>query len=377
MRAGVLTAGDDADIAKRVREAEASGLCALGPQRLGLEYLLKTGHRDATRLSEDEMFERLFSVPDAKQTLSSGGGYGHGSSDFPLILANAGNKAMISGYNMAPVTWNRWCKVGDLKNFHTATRLRLSEAPLLDEEPEGAPAAEGRFAEQGESIGLGTYGKAISYTRRMWINDDLGAFLDLLAKMGAAANYTVEVQVYTSLVSNSRSGPTMSDSVTLFHANHANLGTPGAPSQALLREMVTGMATQTGIGDDGSSVVVGAPPRYTLSGVSVAMEIESIVASPYAGSDARRDPQNKLIRAIDPIPVPQLDILLGANNDWYGVAPQTLAPSYEVAFLRGNRTPRTTRVVGTTVEGVRLIVRNDWGIFPTGGWQGVYRNAGA
>ncbi len=57
--------------------------------------------------------------------------------------------------------------------------------------------------------------------------------------------------------------------------------------------------------------------------------------------------------------------------------PQNLAPSYEVGFLNGQRTPRTNIVNHPTVDGTTIIVASDFAVFPTGGWQGIYRNPGA
>ena len=81
------------------------------------------------------------------------------------------------------------------------------------------------------------------------------------------------------------------------------------------------------------------------------------------------------MRAARSIKVPQLQ-LQAPGNDWYGVADQDSAPSYEIAFLNRVSTPRTKTVVSGTVDGTTIVVDLDFAIFPTGGWEGINRNAG-
>ena len=302
-------------------------------------------------------------------------GVGHTTADFPLILADSASKAMLSGYNLAPVTWDIWTRIGSLRDFKTATRPRLSESPLLEERPEGEPARQGTFNEQAESITLRNYAKGVSFTRQAFINDDLGAFASLAARLGAGANYSVERDLYANLTLNAETGPTMSDTLVLFHATHANIGTSSVPDQDALEEAVSDMMTQLGIGQDGANVTIGVPPIWFFAAPNVAIQLEKIVRSQWAGSDASRDPQVDEISTARVIKVAQL-VAAGATVRWYAVASQVLAPSYEVAFLNGDRTPRITTVNHATVDGTTLVVSSDYDIFPTGGWQGIWTNAG-
>lgn len=362
--AGIIDAEREPDRAEKIR---ATGLAALGPQMIARNVLRLAGVRDADRLDPMAVWERVHQLDS---------GVGHGVGDFPLLLANVGNKAVMSGWTLSPVTYPLWTKRGNLSDFKTAKRLRLSEGAMLEERAPGEPARAGSFAERGEDIALDNFARAFSYTRQMFLNDDAGAFADLGSRIGGMARQTIERQVYVLLTSNSGAGPTLEDSVALFHADHSNLATVGTtPTQTTIATAVAAMMTQTGMGDDGASLVVGAPPRFSLSGPTRAMVIESIVKSPNWGSDARRDPQNTKVAAIDPIYVPQLELL--APNAYYFVADQSLAPTCEVAFLNGIDQPRTTTKTGTLVDGTTVVVDLDWGIAFTGGYEGIYRHPGA
>ena len=362
---GITLTGDDAE--KRTKAAQASGLMALGPQQIARICLKDAGIRNVDRMSADDLFNQIMLTV----------GVGHTTADFPLILADSATKSMISGYNLAPVTWDRWCRIGNNRDFKTASRLRLSESPLLEERPEGEPARQGTFDEQREQITLRNYAKAISYTRQMFINDDLGAFAQLAAMMGAGANYTVERDVYANLTLNTRTGPTMSDALVLFHTTHANLASDnGVPNQSRVEDAVSDMMTQTGIGQDAADVNVGVPPSIFFAAPNTAMQLEKIIRSVWAGDVAvARDPQIAEIAAATVLKVAQL-VNQGATVDWYAVAPQALAPSYEVAFLNGMRQPTVVQRQHSTVDGTTVVVSSDYAVFPTGGWQGIWRNAG-
>lgn len=369
---------------RRISDVRATGLAGCGPKQIARECLRLAGVRGVDRMGDRELYERAMGAPrtvayardDDPYMLE--GGVGHATGDFPLILANAGNKALIAGFNEALVTWSIWCRTGDLNDFKTANRIRMSESPLLVERPEGMPAEQGTFNEKQEPIKLRNYAKGFSYTRQMFVNDDLGAFLSLGRLFGSGANSTIERLVYENLELNSGTGPTMQDGLVLFHATHANLnsGGAGAPTQALLDAQMKAMMSQKGTGEDGAKIAVGAPPRFYFSNPGTALTIAAITQAPFRGTEHLEQPQDPIFRNAQTIKVPQL-ALQGNGIEWYAVADQSAAPSYEVAFLNGQRVPRTKTVVGTTVDGVTIVVDHDFAIHPTGGWEGINRNAGA
>ncbi|MEE9609538.1 MAG: hypothetical protein V3U03_17510 [Myxococcota bacterium] len=363
-------------------EARATGLGAMGVKQLARECLRLHGGKNVDRMSDHLLFEqamgnaRTIAICDESDPTKLQA-VGHSTGDFPLILANLGNKALVSGFETSGDTWRIWTLMGDLRNFLTAKRLRLSEAPLLKERPPGLPAEQGTFGEKGEDITLANYAEAFSYTRQMFVNDDLGAFQTLGARFGRGASSTIERLLYESLVLSSGVGPTMSDSKALFHADHKNLNSGGAaaPSQASIDEMVEAMMVQIGTGEDGAKITVGSPPRFFLAAPKLATEIAAIIDAPFRGTGGLEAPQDVDVRAARSIKVPQLQ-LQAAGNDWYGVADQVAAPSYEIAFLNRVSTPRTKTIVSGTVDGTTIVVDLDFAIFPTGGWEGVNRNAG-
>ena len=146
--------------------------------------------------------------------------------DFPAILGTSQEKILQVGYEEAGTTWETWAKPRPVENFKTQKRPKLSEFDNLDEIPEHGEYQYGDPTEFEEEYVVVTYGKLLALTRQTIVNDDLAAFARISRGHGAAAARRVNAVVYSILTANAA----MSDGDALFHANHGNLGTAGAPS---------------------------------------------------------------------------------------------------------------------------------------------------
>lgn len=167
----------------------------------------------------------------------------HSTSDFPSILANVMGKRLRDAYVENQPSYRRWARrAPNAPDFKQMTVTQLSGAPDLLTVPEGAEFKQGSMSDGKEVYALATSGRIFTVSRQAVINDDLSAF-DRLPTAFAAASARLENRlVYAQLTSN----PTLSDSVALFHATHANLGTAGAISATTLTEARKLMRLQKG-----------------------------------------------------------------------------------------------------------------------------------
>ncbi|HRO60962.1 MAG TPA: Mu-like prophage major head subunit gpT family protein, partial [Burkholderiaceae bacterium] len=157
----------------------------------------------------------------------------HGTSDFAIALANTAARTLRSAYESAPRTFTAWARRGTLADFRAATRVAIAANLSLEKVHEHGEFKRGKIVDAGESIQLATYGKVIGITRQAIINDDLDMFGRIPAMYGRAAADFESDTVYSILTANAA----LSDGVALFHANHGNLGTAGAPSETTFAEM--------------------------------------------------------------------------------------------------------------------------------------------
>ena len=288
----------------------------------------------------------------------------HGTSDFGSILADVANKAMLQGVAEANETFSQWTKPGTLSDFKPSKRTGLDAFPSLPVVAPGAEFKHGTMGDFGEDIVLATYGRLFSITRQAIINDDLDAFTDVPRKMGRAAIRTIGSLVYAVLNDN----PDMADGTALFHANHGNLGTGGAPSVATFEEAYELMSTQKDRG--GNAEALNIRPAYVLLPPSLRSQVLQVLESEHDPSKSGRT-ANTARGMVEPI----IDARI-TGPAYYFAADATAIDTVEVAYLDGNQTPYLDQQDGWGIDGTEFKVRMDAGVKPLM-WEGLVKNAGA
>lgn len=293
----------------------------------------------------------------------------HSSSDFPLLLANVANKALLNGYQEADETFPLWTRAGTLSDFKPGKRVDLNIFPSLDKVPEGAQYKYGSIGDRGETVLLATYGKKFSITRQAIINDDLDAFTRVPRLMGRAAIRTIGDLVYAVLTGN----PLMSDGVALFHANHGNLvNTGSAITTASVDAMRVGMATQKLGG-----VPLNIRTKYLLVPVALQGIANVVRASEFdvGAANARNNTVPNSVRdTFEVISDARLDA--ASSTAWYAAADPNVHDTIEVNYLDGNQAPYLEQKAGWNVDGTEFKVRIDAGVAPLD-FRTLAKNPGA
>lgn len=295
----------------------------------------------------------------------------HSTSDFGSILADVANKSMLRAYQEAQENFEQFTKRGTLTDFKPVKRVGVGLFPGLDEVGEGAEFQYGTMGDFAESIVLATYGKLFSISRQAVINDDLGAFSEVPARMGRASKRTVAALVYGILNNN----PSMSDGTALFHADHANLaGSAGAPSEATIDAGLTAMASQKPRGTTDEDASLNIQPRFLLapykhrSAVLAALMSEK---TPDTTGNKSSQRYNTVYQAAEPI----FDNRI-TGDKWFLAADPMAFDTIEVAYLDGVDEPFIEQQDGWSVDGTEFKVRLDAAAAPSA-WEGLYKNAGA
>lgn len=290
------------------------------------------------------------------------------TSDFPLLLANTAQKALLKGFVEAPESFPLFTRAGTLSDFKEVSRAGLGVFGNLDQIPEGGEYKYGTFGEYGEKVKLATYGKLFAITRQAVINDDLGAFTDVPMKMGRAAKRTIGNLVFSVLIDNAA----MADGVALFHANHKNLLTGAAINTASVDAMDAAMGVQTG--PDGQPVNIGLRylivPRALRGTANVVQKSEFEV-----GASSRNNTTPNSVRdTFEVIADARLDKASAAV--WYGSADPALVDTIEVSYLDGQQQPYMEQKNGWDVDGTEFKVRIDAGVKALD-YRGLAKNPGA
>ena len=300
------------------------------------------------------------------------------TSDFPGLLGNVLNKALIPGYDEEPSTWEMWADPQLVNDFKDAKAVQMGRIAAPPKVLEGAEYEFATFGERSEVYRIAKYGVLLPLTWEMLINDDLGAFTQEAMGFGPAAKALENDLLYAELLSN----PTMAeDSTALFHADHGNLyasGDADPPSQTTLDAMRLGMQLQRGIkpktGQQGR--VLNLRLNTLLVPGSLVTTAEILTSSATQFGQANPNVMNpKFIRNLTVISDSRLDA--NSSTAWYGLAAKVPGLRTAVVLkLRGNETPYIAQIQdGSTVDGVVYKLRHCTGAKILD-YRGVAKNNG-
>lgn len=250
------------------------------------------------------------------------------SSDFPALLANTANKALMLGYEEEPSSHRLWVRETEVNDFKPVSRVAISAAPALEKVFEGGSYKYGYLNERAESFQLESYGKILNLTRHAMINDDLGGFTRVPKAFGQSAARLEADKVYALLTSN----PAMGDGNQLFHTSHKNLMAAAALSVASLGEARAAMRKQKGF--DGVGILNVVPVHLIVPAAleTVAMQLIASLVDPSKNNDTQNA---DWIRSLVLVVEPRLDD--ASATAWYLAASNAQVDTVEVAHLLGRR----------------------------------------
>lgn len=286
-----------------------------------------------------------------------GAAFTQSTSDFPILLESTMHKVLQNAYATAADTWSRFCATGSVSDFRDHPRYRVGSIGNLSTLTELGEFVN-KTIPDGEKavIRAGTKGNVINLSRQAIINDDMGAFLGLAANLGRAARRTIEADVYALLALNGGLGPAMADGLTLFHANHGNIGAGAAISVASLDADRVLMASQT---DVGGNDFLDLRPSVLLVPIGLGGTARSVVGAEYDDDSGKNQRKPNVVRDLydDIVDTPRM-----TGTRRYSFANPSEAPVIEVAFLDGNSEPYLESEDGFSVDGTRWKVRLDYGV---------------
>jgi hypothetical protein len=228
----------------------------------------------------------------------------HGTSDFPLILANVAGKRLRQAYTTAARTFERWTRGITTTDFKPLFPTQIGNFPGLLPVMEGAEFSYGTIAESRETYRLATFGRIVALTRQAIVNDDLRAFDRALGTAGMKASDLESGLVYNEILSN----PLLADGVTLLSAavDRANQGTAAAITETSLTqaiELMTQQREMTPTGVTGDQIINNYPRYILVAPGTRAIEARKIIAQT---TPAQASQVNPYANAFDVIEEPRL-----------------------------------------------------------------------
>lgn len=260
------------------------------------------------------------------------------------ITRDAMHKSLQAGYGEAPQTWRGpFRQAASVSDFKTIYRIKLSAVGNLPVWNDGLPPELAKLANEKESYAVEAYAETLSFSWKLFVNDDMDALSRGPQLLSTAAGRTVNAAVWLQLTSN----PTLNDGVALFSAasgarKRANLTTGTAsPTNISIAGMRSKMRLMRGLntpeGNEGSDIL-NLTPNYillptTLEGV-VTQQIQSS-ADPASSNPAVINLAK--VWGLQPVVEPLLDAASGTA--FYLTASPSVIDTIEVTFLQGQETP--------------------------------------
>jgi hypothetical protein len=199
----------------------------LGLQEMFIMAAAQNGYSGRHRINTDNIREVLqYALPStpihaSASTVSLSG-----------ILSNIANKMLLAGFMEEDQTWREFADVKPVSDFKTHTSYRMLDDMEYEQLGANGEIRHGKVGEETFERSADTFAKMFALTRKMIINDDLGAFDDLRTRLGRGASRKFRKLFWSTFINNS----------AFFTSGRTNYIT-GATTNLL----IDGVGLQTGI----------------------------------------------------------------------------------------------------------------------------------
>lgn len=285
----------------------------------------------------------------------------HSTSDFPLLLSDATNKALLAQYQVAAPTYRKFAARKPFADFKDHQFLRVGDFPAFREINENGEVKYGTISENAEKVRAKEYGTGIAIGRRALINDDLSALSDFSAMIATRAAVDENRLAYGSLIANGN----LSDGKALFHTDHKNKAAAG-----------------TALDSANVAVAVAAlRGQKSLDGMALNLQPAFLVVGPQQEVAARQ-----LLAAIVATKASDVNVWTGfaelivdaeiTDKRWYVFAAPGAAPVVVYGYVAGAEGPQVRTERDFDTQAVKVAAGLDFaaGVID---FRGAYLNAGA
>jgi ATP-dependent protease ClpP protease subunit len=254
-----------------------------------------------------------------------GGGFTT-TSDLGSLLGDGMNRELARLYQAAEPGSTAIAGVGQVNDYRAKTIVTTTSFPSLEKVLESGEITWSSISDNGETLKIANYARAVAVSIEVLTNDDLGGVQRALRDISIATQ-----NLRAKLVIDALTTTVMSDGYALIDdAHHANVVNGSAPSVTDLSAMRAKMRLQTA--PDGT--VLGLTPRTILVPAALETLAQQVVAQITANSTEAVNPFSGLTVAVDP----RLDAI--SASAWYVAADATIQPPIELDTLTSTPIPR-------------------------------------
>lgn len=285
----------------------------------------------------------------------------HTTGDFPLLLADAGNKILLARYAAANPTYRQWAARRGFTDFKPHKFLRVGDFPSFQNLAESGEVNYGTMSENREQVSAAEFATGIIIGRRALVNDDLSALSDFSSMIAIRTAADENRLVYGLLTAN----PVMSDGKTLFHADHDNKAAAAAAiTVASVGVAVAALRKMKSL--DG--IPLNLTPRFLVVGPDKELEGRQVLASITPAKAGDTNPWAGM-----------MELIVDANitgNGWYVMADPAICPTVVYGYVAGSEGPQIKTETDFDTQAVKVRAGLDFG-YGVIDFRGAHSNAGA
>jgi HK97 family phage prohead protease len=281
------------------------------------------------------------------------------TSQFPNLLLSTAQRVLEQSWDEVASTYQLWTQVEYFSDFRPKQYInRKSLLGTFDRVSEGGERKYVEFEENGRSWAIDSYGEKLLFTRKMLINDDLGALLGIIKDFIAKAKRTVNTHVYDILLEEGLyKNYKMGDKKPIFHTDHKNLSDTDAKlTETSLEELDTMMGEQI-ITNGKEQISLNIAPEFLIVGRKNRLTARKLLSSA-ASIDGKNagivNPFNNLYTLVEEQRL----------KDAFVLAAKTRTIS--VGFLAGNTEQMPIiEMTNKGLDGIEFNVELDFGVSAT------------
>lgn len=282
-----------------------------------------------------------------------------GTSDFPVILADAAHRVVLADYQAANPSFRQIARQRNFSDFRPHKVLRTGEFPALKPLSEHGEIRQGSLSDaQTEEVSLDTRAIRIGITRRLLINDSIGAIGDMIAKRGRRIAAQENAIAWAVLKAN----PRMSDGKAVFHNDHKNLHSTAVstPDLAALSAARTALRQHTSDG-----IPLNFTAKYFIVPTDLETEAEKLMTAILATKEGDVNVFSGKLQII-------CDPAMDDHDAWYVAVSPDDAEVLTYGYLNGASGPMVETKPGWDVDGAEMRIIHDFGVGVTGE-KGIYK----
>lgn len=250
------------------------------------------------------------------------------------LLTSTGNKILLDGFMSVPQSWRSVAAVRTVTDFKQVTAYRMNATLDYEEVGPGGEIQHGTLSQETVTHQAKTYARMLALTRTDIINDDLGAFNDLRARLGLGAAIKMNKVFWTAWLA-AYSG------AAFWTAARGNLVTSAALAETGLGTAVKAFRDMAG--PDGNMmnlepdrILVPTALEVTARKLYVSQEQRDTTAS------TKFPTANIYFNRFNPIVIPELgnSAYTGYSaTTWYMLCDPAILASAAMCFLNGQQSP--------------------------------------